>query len=165
MLLATLLLAPEVGGAQRQQRALPPAQRPRQRPLDTATDRAQLETQVRRNFARLVREGVGLSNEQMRRLVPVTQRYEQQRRQLQMQERDARVSLRAIVEGGQSGDSAQVSQLLQTLIDVQKRRVQILEAEQRDLGAFMTPMQRAKFMAAQEQFRRRVEQMRQRRVP
>ena len=163
LLLATLL-APEAG-AQRQQRALPPAQRPRQRPLDTTTERAQLETQVRRNFARLVREGVGLSNEQMRRLVPVTQRYEQQRRQLQMQERDARMSLRAIVEGGQSGDSGKVSQLLQTLIDVQKRRVQILEAEQRDLGAFMTPMQRARFMAVQEQLRRRLEQMRQRRVP
>ena len=75
------------------------------------------------------------------------------------------MSLRAIVDGGQRGDSAQVNQLLQTLIDVQKRRVQILEAEQRDLAVFMTPMQRAKFMAVQEQFRRRLEQMRQRRVP
>jgi len=160
-----LLLTPEVGGAQRQQRALPPAQRPRQRPLDSTAERAELEMQVRRNFGRIVRQGVGLSDVQMRRLVPVTQRYEQQRRQLQIQERDARTSLRAIVGGGQSGDSAQVSQLLQALIDVQKRRVQILEAEQRDLAMFMTPMQRARFMAAQEQFRRRVEQMRQRRVP
>lgn len=154
--------APMVAEAQRQ---LPPAQRARQRPLDTTTQRAQLEMQVRRNFGRLVRQGVGLSDDQMRRLVPVTQRYEQQRRQLQMQERDARMSLRAIVDGGPSGDSARVNQLLQTLIDVQKRRVQILEAEQRDLAAFMTPVQRAKFMAVQEQFRRRLEQMRQRRAP
>lgn len=170
-----LLLTPAVGVAQRQvppaqrqvppaQRQVPPVQRQRERLADSG-GRARLETEVRRNFARLVRQRVGLSEAQMDRLVPLTQRYEQQRRQLQMDERDARLSLREIMRDEQTADAKQVDQLLQKLVDVQKRRALLLESEQRDLAAIMTPVQRAKYMAVQEQVRRRLEQMRQRRAP
>jgi hypothetical protein len=133
--------------------------------MDSAGGRARLEMEVRRNFARMVRKQVGLNDDQMRRLVPVTQRYEQQRRQLQMQERGARERLRQLVLGSQTADSTQVDRLLQSLIDVQKRRVDLLEAEHRELATFMSPIQRAKYGAIQEQIRRRLEQMRQRRAP
>jgi len=106
-----------------------------------------------------------LSDDQMMRLRPVTQKYEQQRRQLQMEERDTRLSLRTSLQAGQSADANQVDQMLQRMVDIQKRRVAILEAEQRDLATIMTPIQRARYMALQEQIRRRLEQMRQRRVP
>jgi hypothetical protein len=129
------------------------------------TGRAQLEGAVRRGFARAVRERVGLSEEQMRRLVPVTQRYERDRRALQLEERNARVGLRGLMRNEQTADPKQVEQFLQRLLDVEKRRVQLLEAEQRDLSAFMTPVQRTKFMALQEQIRRRLAQSRQRRNP
>ena len=127
--------------------------------------RARLEGQLRQGFARLVRNRVGLSDDQMMRLRPVTQRYEQQRRQLQMDERDTRLSLGESLGAGQSADAKQVDQLLQHMVDIQKRRVAVLEAEQHDLAAIMTPIQRARYMALQEQIRRRLEQMRQRRVP
>lgn len=140
-------------------------QRLRQRPMDSAGGRARLEMELRRNFARMVRQQVGLDDDQMRRLGPVTQRYEQQRRQLQMQERETRMALRQLVLGPQLGDSAQVERLLQRLIDVQKRRVELVESEHRELAAFMSPIQRAKYAAIQEQIRRRLEQMRQRRAP
>jgi len=51
------------------------------------------------------------------------------------------------------------------MVDIQKRRVAILESEQHDLATIITPIQRARYMALQEQVRRRLEQMRQRRVP
>jgi hypothetical protein len=156
------MMLPELAAAQRP-RQLPAAQRPG-RQADTG-GRARLEADVRRNFARLVRQQVGLTDDQMRRLVPVTQKYEQQRRQLSMQERDARMSLRDIVMTRQAADTAQVERLLQRLIDVQKRRVELVEAENRELSAFMNPMQRARLFALQEQARRRIEQMRQRRMP
>jgi len=127
--------------------------------------RARLEGQLRQRFAVLVRNRVGLSDDQMMRLRPVTQKYEQQRRQLQMEERDTRVSLRTSLQAGESADATQVDQMLQRMVDIQKRRVAILEAEQRDLATIMTPVQRARYMALQEQIRRRLEQMRQRRVP
>ena len=63
------------------------------------------------------------------------------------------------------GDSTHVSALVQRLIEIQKRRVALVELEQRDLATVMTPVQRARYLALQEQVRRRLEQMRSRRAP
>jgi len=125
--------------------------------------RSQLEGEIRRGFTRAVRERVGLSEDQMRKLAPIAQQHEQERRRLQMDERQARLALQAAVLDSVP-DQAKVSQLLDRLIDVQKRRVEILEREQKDLAAIMTPVQRARYMALQEQVRRRLEQMRMRRM-
>jgi hypothetical protein len=140
----------------------PPRQAAPERAPDSA-GRARLEGDIRRGFARAVRERVGLSDAQMRQLGPLSQRHEQQRRRLQLEERNTRTSLRVAVRDYQPADSAKVGQLLQNLIDIQRRRVQLLESEQRDLSAIMTPVQRARYLALQEQVRRRLEQMRQRR--
>jgi len=137
-------------------RQAPPAVR------DSVT-RSQLEMMVRRNFARVVRNRVGLTDAQMAKLGPISQKYEQQRRQLQIEERDARITLRQRIRS-ESADSAEVSRLLRTLVELQQRRSHILAAEQIELATIMTPLQRAKFMAMQEQIRRRLEQMRQRRM-
>lgn len=133
-----------------------------QRGLDTA-GRSRLENEIRRGLARVVRQRVGLNDEQMRRLGPIAQRYEQQRRQLQFEERETRLSLRAALGNEQAADQQQVDRLLQRMLDVQKRRLQLVESEQRELAGIMTPVQRARYMAVQEQMRRRLEQLRQRR--
>jgi len=129
-------------------------------PARTDTARAQLEGRVRERFARVVKERVGLNDDQMKRLQDVQTKYDQQRRPLALEERSARLQLRGIVINEQSADQKQVDGLLARLIDIQKRRVQMLESEQRDLSAFMTPVQRAKFMGIREQLRKRVEAMR-----
>ena len=134
-----------------------------QRQTGSAADqRAQLEARFRQQFARVVRQRVGLSDAQMARLGPINERYATQRRQLQMQERAARASLQRVLRNPDLADSAEVSRLLQHLVDAQKRRVQLLEAEQRELAGIMTPLQRARYMALQEQVRRQVEQRRNR---
>ena len=122
--------------------------------------RAELEGEVRRRFARLVQERVGLSEAQMQKLGPVTQRQEAQRRQLQLDERDARESMRSVILGETTADSARVEQMIERLKDVQRRRVQLMDAEDKELATFMSPIQRAKFLAVQENFRRQLEQMR-----
>lgn len=133
-----------------------------QRPAQGPPGRAQLEGEIRRGFARAVRERVGLSEEQMRRLAPLTQKHEQERRQLQMEERATRMALQLAMRDS-APDQDRVAQGLERLLDVQKRRIALLEREQRDLAAIMTPVQRARYLALQEQVRRRMEQMRQRR--
>lgn len=122
--------------------------------------RARLEGEIRRGFARAVRERVGLSEDQMRRLAPLTQKHEQQRRALQQEERRTRVALQLELRGGQP-DTANVARLLDALLQVQRRRLALVEAEHRDLATVMTPVQRARYLALQEQVRRRMEQMRQ----
>jgi periplasmic protein CpxP/Spy len=137
------------------------------RTLDRVPDsagRANLEGEIRRGFARLVRQRVGLTDQQMRALAPLARRHEQQRRSLQVEERQTRTSLGDLLRDSKPGDSTKVSELLQNLIDIQKRRIQLVEVEQRDLATVMTPVQRARYMALQEQVRRRLEQMRHRRA-
>jgi len=133
------------------------------KPLTTSdSGRADLEDRVRQRFALVVKQRVGLSDEQMSRLQQVQQKYEQQRRPLALEERSTRLQLRGLVINESAADQKQVDLLLGKLVDIQKRRIQLLEAEQKDLSAFMTPVQRAKFMGMREQLRKRVEQMRQR---
>lgn len=121
--------------------------------------RAQLEARFREQFTRVVRARVGLTDQQMARLAPINERYSLQRRRLQMEERATRIALQRALRGDAS-DSAQVAAMLQRLVDQQKRRVSLLEAEQRELATIMTPIQRARYMALQEQVRRQVEQRR-----
>lgn len=123
-------------------------------------ERARLEGEIRRGFARAVRQRVGLTDDQMRRLAPLTQKHETQRRQLQADERRARVALQTELRAP-SPDSAVVARQLDSLLAVHRRRLQLTEAEHRELATVMTPVQRARYFALQEQFRRRVEQMRQ----
>ena len=146
-LLALLLVTvPSLSGAQRPG---PPPQR------------SQLEAQLRREYTRVVRERVGLSEEQMAQLQPINQRFAGERRSLQLEERDTRVAIQRMLRNTDSQvDSAALSSLLQRLVDVQKRRVQLVEDEQRALAGIMTPLERARYMAVQEQMRRQVDQRR-----
>ena len=123
--------------------------------------REQLEARLRREYTRVVRQRVGLSDDQMARLGPLNQRFAGERRTLQIQERDTRIAIqRAIRDSAARPDTAAVSGLLQRLVDIQKRRVQLVDDEQRALAAIMTPVQRARYMALQEQTRRQVDQRR-----
>lgn len=125
------------------------------------SQRAELESDIRRSFARAVRERVGLSEAQMQRLAPLAQRHEQARRQLQAEERDVRRDLLLSLRENSSGENA--AALLDRMVDIQKRRAALFETEQRELAAIMTPVQRVRYIALQEQIRRRLEQLRQRR--
>lgn len=57
-----------------------------------------------------------------------------------------------------------VAAALDRLLQVQRSRLDIVAEEQRDLAAFMTPVQRARYAALQEQLRRRVQTMQRRRA-
>jgi hypothetical protein len=125
-------------------------------------ERMELEAEIRRSFTRVVRQQVGLSEAQMRALSEVTEKFAVDRRRLQTQERSVRMGLQRMLRGDATPDSALVETAIRQLIAVQRRRVELMEAEQRELAAFMTPVQRARFMALQEQMRRRLEQRRMR---
>jgi hypothetical protein len=52
-----------------------------------------------------------------------------------------------------------VSTLLDTSLQLQKQRIALVEEEQKDLARFMTPVQRARYIALQQQFRRRAQEL------
>ena len=124
--------------------------------------RGRLEQEVRERIGRVVQQQLGLTDAEAQRLQGVNQRFEGQRRDLVRQEREARMSLRREVLRGDSADQKRTDALLATLLEIQRKRLDLVEAEQRELARFLTPVQRAKYLALQDQMRRRVEEMRQR---
>jgi hypothetical protein len=131
-----------------------------QRPDSAPPGRQALEQRVRQRMASVVQQRLGLNADQMRRLGEVNRDMEAQRRLLNQQERDVRIGLRAEVTRGDSANQDRVARYVDQLIDVQRRRIDLLSREQRALAAFMTPTQRAQYLAIQDQVRRRMEDMR-----
>ncbi|MEO7457264.1 MAG: hypothetical protein ABIY52_13450 [Gemmatimonadaceae bacterium] len=124
-----------------------------------AARRQQLEQQVRRTFWRAAKQRIGFTDEQMLRLERTTQRFDARRRELGQQERSQRVALREQMVADSSANQGAVASVLDQLHDIQRKRLDLQEEEQRDLASFMTPLQRARFGAMQEQVRRRMQEL------
>ena len=161
-LLATVAMTSEAQGGAVQRR--PGVLRPNRR-LD-AQDRAAmparrqlLEQQIRRSFWRAAKQRIGFSDEQMQRLEASSQRFDVRRRELAQQERTQRVALRAQILADSAANQPAIATALDQLHDIQRRRLELQADEQRELATFMTPLQRAKFMAMQEQVRRRMQEL------
>jgi hypothetical protein len=126
-----------------------------------AASRAQLEQQVRERIAQVTRERLGATDEQMTKLQATNQKFDEQRRLLVDQERTARVALRKQMLRPDPAQQEQVSVLLDRVNTLQRQRLDINEAEQKELSGYLSPVQRAKYFALEQQVRQRVNQMRQ----
>ena len=149
MVLVALL---SVGGA--------PAHVAAQRAAPDNPRRAELEQQIRQRMARMLKERVGLDDAQFEKTVAVNRRFDARRRALVEQERDVRIGMRQEVMLEEQANQERVARLLDQAIQVQRLRLQLMEDEQRALAEFLTPVQRAKYMAVQEQIHRALEEMR-----
>jgi len=122
-----------------------------------------LELQFRERLAEVVKRRLSLNDTQMQQLGRVNDRFERDRMLLLRDERRARQALRAEVLAGDSADQAKVSGLIDRLLTIQRRRLDLTESEQRELSGFMTPTQRAKYFAIQDELRQRLENLRRQR--
>lgn len=166
----TAIVACLVVGASSTAVAQRPIQRPIQRPrLDAPApglgqqppgNRAALEQRVRQALARVARQRIKLTDDQMRQLARVDQQFAVQRRQLNRNERDTRLALAAAMRDTANPDQAKISGYIDQLIAAQRKRLDLVAAEQKELSTFMSPLQRAQYQALQERVRRRLEQLR-----
>jgi Spy/CpxP family protein refolding chaperone len=121
-----------------------------------------LAKQVRQAFAGVVRTRLNLTEAQSVQLQGVDQRFQKQRNQLGREERQSRQALAAaLADSAGTPDQAKISQYMDQLVQAQHKRADLLESEQKELGSFLTPVQRARFLALREQLQRRVQQLRQ----
>jgi len=132
-----------------------------QPPGPPPTGRDSLESRVRQRMEQVLQRQVGLSDDQMRRLRATNRRFDAQRRDLLIRERQVRLGLRDEIALGDSTRNPQVAKLLDEMLQLQRQRLDLLESEQKELATFMTPHQRAKYFGIEEQVRRRVEEMRE----
>jgi hypothetical protein len=126
--------------------------------------RQRMEQQLRQQVWRITRERVGLTDEQMSRLETTAQRFDARRRSLTQDERAQRQTLRAELTAPAGGDQARVGAALDRVLQLQRARLDLQAEEQQELSTFMTPVQRARFTALQEQLRRRAAAMRAKRT-
>jgi hypothetical protein len=127
----------------------------------TRPNRANLERQVRERIAQVTKERLGATDQQMAKLQETNKKFDEKRRVVVDQERDVRMSLRDEMLRPDSARQGQVAALLDRVIKTQRQRVDLQEQEQKELAGFLTPLQRAKYFALEQQVRQRVNQMRQ----
>ncbi len=138
------------------------AQRGQPRDSAAAQRRVVLERQVRQRIAVMVKERLQLTDAQAQQLQETEGRFELRRRDLVQREQRLRRDLRQQLAPGVAADQQRVASLLDQIMAVHRERVTTTEQEQRELARFLTPVQRAKYLGLQAQFRSRIEGMRQR---
>ncbi|MCC7000825.1 MAG: Spy/CpxP family protein refolding chaperone [Gemmatimonadaceae bacterium] len=122
--------------------------------------RDSIDTRVRLRIAQIVKSQLGLTDRQVRQLMLTNRRFEAQRVELFEQEREVRTALRDEIESRDTTRQVQVSELLDRMLKLQRDRLSLLEAEQKELATFLTPVQRARYFGLEEQIRRRVMDLR-----
>lgn len=122
-------------------------------------NRAMLEQQFKERTARLAKQRLGLTDAQLGRLEQTNARFAPRLRELAAQERDIRGQLRQEMMAGNSANQQHVSDLIDASLRLQKQRIAIVESEQKDLAGFLTPVQRARYIALQAQFRKRAQEL------
>ena len=130
---------------------------------DTSGARAPGEARLRQRFGAVLQQRLGLNDEQARRLGETSRRFEVERRRLLTDERQLRLQLRDEMAPGATPNQERVDDALGRMIALQRQRVDLLEREQREMAGYMTPVQRARYLAFQDEARRRVDDARRRR--
>ncbi len=82
---------------------------------------------------------------------------------LAMRERETRRALRDELMSGANPNQGKVAGLLDQMLRLQRQRLDLVESEQRELAKFLTPVQRARYFGLQNQMRRRMQELQQRR--
>ncbi len=127
--------------------------------------RDSLESRVRLRMAQIVKTQLGLSDRQVRQLLLATRRFEGPRAALFAREREVRNALRDEIESRDTTRQQQVATLLDQMLQLQRERLDLIEAEQKELATFLTPVQRARYFGMEEQIRRRVMELRDQQRP
>lgn len=141
--------------------ALPATAQDRPQSPRDAAQRDSLEQRVRQRMAMMLRTQLGMNDEQIRRFQATNRRFEAQRVGLFNQEREVRGELRGLIEGGDTTQYQRIGTLLDRTIQLQRQRIDLQEAEQKELATFLNPVQRARLYGIEEQLRRRMESMRE----
>ena len=113
---------------------------------------------ARQAIERLIRTQIQPTDQQMKQLQAIDARFEPQRIELNREEMTVRRQLRQAMLDSTNVDEARIGQLLDRMVTFPGRRAAIMEAESKALAGVLTPLQRAKYYAIQEQLRRRIEQ-------
>jgi hypothetical protein len=126
-------------------------------PNQAMVDRTRIEGALREALAQAVRQRLNLNDDQTTKLIDVNRRFSEDRLRLARDEIRVRRELRQSVNAGAAANSQGTARLLDQLLETQQQRVNLQQKEQTELSVFLTPEQRARYIAMMEQLRRRIQ--------
>ncbi len=135
-----------------------------QPPRATPERRAAMERRIQERINDVIRQRLALNDDQFGKLQDVSHRFEDDRRTLRNEELTTRFSLRQELLDGERINETRVGELLDKLPKFERRRVDLMEQEQRELARFLSPSQRARYFALQDELRRNMQDMQRRRI-
>ena len=122
-------------------------------------DREQLEQRMRAQMGRMMRERLGLSEQQATRLAEVVQDFDGRRRDLFVLEQATRRRVEALLlEGGD--DEQEAGELLARMAALRVQEAELFRAEQEALLDVITPAQVLRLQSLREDLGRRIRQLR-----
>lgn len=143
----------------------PPSERGRLvAPRLTEAQRLQMERRLEDRINRVVRDRLAPTDEQFAKLREVARRVEQERRTLRNEEMATRFALRRELLAGDRANENTVAELLDRMVQYERRRSELMEREQRELAKFLSPSQRAKYIGVQDELRRTMQDLQRRRM-
>lgn len=126
--------------------------------------RGMLEKRFQQRLEAVVRQRLQLTDDQMVKLREVAGRSETVRRTLRADEMAARRAMREELLAGDNANETRVAELLEQMPRLERRRLDLLEQEQKELAKFLTPVQRARYFALQDEMRRGMQELQRRRM-
>lgn len=126
--------------------------------------RIELEKKFQERIDAIVKQRLSLTDEQAAKLRDVASRTEEGRRALRRDELGVRFAMRKELLAGDRVNESRVAELLDQMPKLDRRRLELQEQEQRELAKFLSPVQRARYFALQEELRRGMQDLQQRRM-
>ncbi len=150
------------GGPPRDPPPMPPMPRGGARVSDGPGRQGENRIQARIN--QVVRRRLALTDEQFESLQGVALKIEEERRALRNEEMTSRFTMRQELQSRDRVNETKIGELLEQLPKFERRRLELMEREQRELARFLTPSQRARYVGLQDELRRGVQDIQRRRM-
>jgi Spy/CpxP family protein refolding chaperone len=123
---------------------------------DSAAKTDSLRHHIEERFAGRVQQELGLTNEQTTKLRATSQQFGSRRRELHTRYRALRQALRQQLQPGVAAKPDSVARLTDAIIDLRIASAQAARDEMREVGKYLTPVQRARFFVMRERLRHRM---------
>jgi hypothetical protein len=152
MVLGVILLLPLAAGTVRAQD-------------DTALlDRSRLLQRIQDRFGAQVKEQLGLTDQQAGRMKETTANWFNKRRDLEDQEQRARQAMAAQLRPGVAANRDSVSRLIDRMLALRISYAETFRQEDRELAAYLDPVQRGQYLVMRERLLERVQKARDERL-
>jgi protein CpxP len=126
--------------------------------------REALERRFHERMDVIVKQRLQLSDDQHVKLRAIASRTEEARRGLRRDELTARTALRREMMAGERAGEARVAELLEQMPMLERRKLELMETEQREMAKFLSPLQRARYFGLQDELRRGMQELQRRRM-